>query len=64
MTDSKPQDPREERGATSAVAVAYGLVFGSIIGTMVFALTLNVLWIAIGSGLGMVVGAAFQANRR
>ena len=33
-------------------------------GTVVFAVTQDVFWIAIGSGLGMVVGAAFQANRR
>jgi hypothetical protein len=32
--------------------------------TVVFALTENVFWIAIGSGLGIVVVAAFQANRR
>ncbi len=62
MTDSNPQDSKEGRGPTSAVA--YGLVFGIIIGTVVFALTQNAFWIAIGSGLGIVVGAAFQANRR
>ena len=62
MTDSNPQDPKERRDNTPAVS--YGLVFGSMIGTVVFALTLNVLWIAIGSGLGIVVGAAIQANRR
>ena len=62
MTDSNPQDPKERRDNTPAVA--YGLVFGIIIGTVVFALTQNVFWIAFGSGLGIVVGAAFQANRR
>ncbi len=61
MTNSNPQDPKEERGNTPAVA--YGVVFGIIIGTVVFAVTQNVFWIAIGSGLGIVVGAAFQANR-
>ncbi len=61
MTDSNPQDPKEERDATSAVA--YGLVFGIIIGTVVFALTQNAFWIGIGSGIGIAVGAAFEANR-
>ena len=62
MTDSNPQDPKEERDNTPAVA--YGLIFGIIIGTVVFAVTQNVFWIAIVSGLGIVFGAAFQANRR
>ena len=33
-------------------------------GTVVFALTENVFWIVFGSGLGIVVVATFQANRR
>jgi hypothetical protein len=61
VTDSNPQDPKEERDTTSAVA--HGLVFGIIIGTLVFALTQNAFWIGIRSGIGIVVGAAFQANR-
>jgi len=33
-------------------------------GTVVFAVTQDVFWIVFGSGLGIVVVAAFQANRR
>ncbi len=62
MTDSNPQDRKEGRGPTSAVA--YGVVFGIIVGTVVFVFTQNVLWLSMGVALGIVAGAAFQANRR
>jgi hypothetical protein len=35
-----------------------GLVFGSAVGTLIFALTGWVLWVGIGAGLGLVIGAA------
>ena len=62
MTDSNPQDPKERRDNTPFVA--YGLIFGTIIGVVVFAVTQNPIWIGIFSGLGVVVGAVLQANRR
>ena len=62
MTNSNPQDPKERRG--NAQFVAYGLIFGTIIGVVVFAVTQNPIWIGIFSGLGVVVGAVLQANRR
>ncbi len=62
MTDSNPQDPKEERG--NAPFVAYGIMIGAIIGVVVFAVTQNPVWIGIVSGLGIVVGAVLQANRR
>ena len=62
MTDSNPQDPKEERG--NAPFVAYGIMIGAIIGVVVFAVTQNPIWIGILSGLGVVVGAVLQANWR
>ncbi len=61
MTNSNRQDPKERRG--NAQFVAYSLIIGTIIGVVVFAVTQNPAWIGIFSGLGVVVGAAFEANR-
>ena len=62
MTDSNPQDPKERRGNTPFVA--FGIIIGATLGTVVFAVTQNPVWIGIVSGLGIVFGAAPQANRR
>jgi hypothetical protein len=62
VTDSNPQDPKEGRG--DAPFVAFGLIFGASLGVVVFALTQNPIWIGILSGIGMVVGAVLQENRR
>ncbi len=62
MTDSDPQDPKERRDNTPFVA--YSLIFGTIIGVVVFAFTQTPIWIGIFSGLGVVVGALLQANWR
>lgn len=51
-------DPKEGRDNAPFVA------FGIIIGTVAWVFTQNVLWLGIGLVLGIVVGAAFQANRR
>ena len=60
MESSK--DPKEGQG--SAPFVAFGIIIGSSLGVVVFALTQNPVWIGILSGLGIVVGAILQANRR
>ncbi len=44
--------------------VAYGVSFGIIIGSVVFAITQSVLWLGLAVSFGIVVGAAFQANRK
>ena len=62
MTDSNPQDPKERRTPTSLVA--FGIIIGSSVGTLLFLLTRNAIWIAILPGLGLVVGAILEANRR
>jgi hypothetical protein len=61
VTYSNPRNPKERRD--NAPFVAYGIIFGASLGAMVFAVTQNPIWIAIGPGLGFVVGAVLQANR-
>ncbi len=62
VTDSNSQDPKERRD--NAPFVAYGIMIGASLGVVVFAVTQNPVWIGILSGLGVVVGAVLQANRR
>ena len=62
MTDTSPQNAKERHG--NAPFVAFGIMIGASLSVVVFAVTQNPVWIAIGSGLGIVVGAALQANRR
>lgn len=62
MTDSNPQDPKD--GGSNIPFVAFGIMIGASLGTVVFAVTQNPVWIGIVSGLGIVFGAALQANRR
>lgn len=38
------------------LGVAYGLIAGGGVGTMLFALTTEVMWIWIGPGVGLLVG--------
>ncbi len=62
MTNPSPQDSKEDRG--NAPFVAFGIIIGAGLGAVVFAVTQNPIWIGIFSGLGVVVGAVLQANRR
>ena len=62
MTNSNPQESKEDRG--NAPFVALGIIIGAGLGAVVFAVTKNPFWIAIGPGLGIVVGVLLQANRR
>ena len=62
VTDSNPQDPKESSSNTPFVA--FGIIIGASLGTVVFAVTQNPVWIGIISGLGIVVGGVLQANRR
>ena len=60
------RDPKEGRDNTPAVA--YGVTFGIVLGSVVFALTEDPLWIGIGipfgAALGIAVRAVLQADRR
>ncbi len=55
------QDPKEDRSPASIVA--FGLIIGSSIGAVLLSITGNAIWLAILPGLGLVVGAALEANR-
>ncbi len=59
MESSK--DLKESRDPASFVA--FGLIIGSSVGAVLFAITGNTIWVAILPGLGLVVGAALEANR-
>ncbi len=54
-----PTDPSESRGVT--LAVTYGAAFGVILGTVVFAITQNPVWIGIGIPFGAAFGTVFGA---
>lgn len=45
----------------SAYDVGRYLVFGAGLGTVVFALTSNAVWIGIGAALGIVVGGVMTS---
>lgn len=45
----------------TAIAVGLGLVFGAGVGAAVFAMTGNPVWIGLGWGAGLIVGAVFGA---
>lgn len=62
MTGSDPQDPNEGRGNTPFVGL--GIAFVAGLGVLVFAVTQNPVWIGIGAGLGIVVGAVLDASRQ
>jgi len=52
----------DDSGDQTAIAVGLGLVFGAGVGTAVFALTGNPVWIGLGSGAGLIVGAVVGAR--
>jgi hypothetical protein len=49
----------ETRERRKPLPAGVGLIFGAAIGTVLFALTENAVWIGLGAGLGILVGAAY-----
>lgn len=41
--------------------VGIGMTMGAGIGTVIFAITSNPIWIALGAGFGLIVGAVGRA---
>ena len=56
------QDPNDRFDSNRRMA--YGVSFGMIVGAVVFAITQNPIWIAIGVPLGAGAGAVFQTSRK
>lgn len=53
----------KDRGQQAVVPAGVGLILGAAIGTVLFALTENPVWIGLGTGLGIIFGAAFGRRR-
>lgn len=57
MTDKKDRESR------TAIPAGVGPIFGAAIGTVLFALTDNPVWIGLGIGLGIIIVSAFGRQR-
>lgn len=58
MSD-KPADEGQglnESGSSLAIAMSLGISFGAAVGSIIFAMTGEVLWIALAPGFGLVPG--------
>jgi len=53
--DQEPESDREER---RTVTLGVAIALGAGLGTVVFAVTGEAVWIGIGPALGVVIGAA------
>ena len=49
----------KDRRARKPIPAGVGLIFGAAIGTVLFALTENAVWLGLGAGLGILFGAGF-----
>lgn len=49
---------RHQGGTRLALGVAYGLVAGAAVGSILLALTGELMWLSIAPGIGLIVGLA------
>jgi hypothetical protein len=54
---------KKDRESRAAIPAGVGLIFGAGIGTVLFALTSNPVWIGLGAGLGIIFGGGFARRR-
>ena len=54
---------KKDRETRAAIPAGVGLIFGAGIGTVLFALTSNPVWIGLGAGLGIIFGGGFARRR-
>ncbi|MEA3511274.1 MAG: hypothetical protein U9R51_07555 [Actinomycetota bacterium] len=54
---------KNDRDSRAAMPAGVGLIFGAGIGTVLFALTGNPVWIGLGAGLGIIFGAGIARWR-
>lgn len=56
---------KEKRNFSKVQFTGFGLVFGTAVGAVLsIAITGNVLWAGIGTGIGLVAGAILDAYRK
>lgn len=53
-----PNTSKPGGGMRADLGVAYGLIAGAALGSLLMALTGDVLWVSIGPGAGLMVGLA------
>ncbi len=56
---SAPDEKKRE-----ANGLALGLIFGPAVGVALMAATDNPAWLAIGIGVGLILGAAFEGRKK
>jgi hypothetical protein len=60
MADEEQNETGSEgEGEKSGMSIAHGIWIGSGIGTVIFAITGEAWWIAMGAAFGIVFGAVF-----
>lgn len=57
-TETEPEEDSDHNGLT------YGMIGGMMLGTVLFVLTDQVLWLAIGLPLGLAVGSLLDRKRQ
>ena len=57
-------DASQDRGHRSRTDVGRYIVFGAAAGTVVFAITQEAIWIALGACLGILIAGIVSMSRR
>lgn len=60
---SEGQNSVDEGRRNLAIPLSLGLILGSAIGSIVFAMTGEVLWIALAPGFGLTMGSLYYVIR-
>jgi len=60
MNDQAPEEGKDGGGPSLALAIAFGLMFGTLLGSVVFALTGQVLWMGIAPSFGLLAGLIYH----
>lgn len=60
---SGPETKESRGGVRADYGVAYGLIAGAALGSLLMALTGEVMWVIFMPGIGLIVGSAVVAMR-
>lgn len=63
MGDQQRSKESRTKGSAPMVHMGLAIVWGAGVGTVLFALTGDVLWVAIGPSLGVLAAAVWQLSR-